>query len=94
MGKLNKKGLTLNDLPGLAVTFLIVGVVAAIGVVISSTTQADLVDSGDIAVNDTAYEALTSSMEAQGKLASYQSILAIVVVAAVLIGTIMASFRV
>jgi hypothetical protein len=33
-------------------------------------------------------------MDAQGKLAGYQKILAIVVVAAVLIGTIMTSFKV
>ena len=91
---MNKKGLSLNDLPGLAITFLIVGVVAAIGVVISSTTQADLVDSGDISVNDTAYDALSATMDAQGKLAGYQKILAIVVVAAVLIGTIMTAFKV
>jgi hypothetical protein len=87
MEKLNKKGMSLNDMPGLAITFVIIAIVLGIGATIMTSIQ------DDQTADSFAYNSSQAGLEAINEFSSWQSTLAIIVVSAVVIGVVSMFFR-
>ena len=87
MKKLNKKGLQLGDLSGIAITFVVLAVVLGVG-----ATILDSIQLGQTA-DSTAYNATGEGLTALGDFAGWLPTLAVIVVAAVVIGTIAFFYR-
>lgn len=86
MLKMKKKGFTINDMANIGITFVVTAVVLGIGATILSNIQSTQT-SGGVAFNSTGY-GLTSL----NTLASYMPTVALVAVAAVVIGIILVFF--
>jgi len=79
---MNKKGFTLNDLSGIAITFVVLAVVLGIGGTILTSIQAGQTTDGY------AYNSTTDGLQALAELSGWQTTLAVIVVASVVIGVI------
>jgi hypothetical protein len=74
--------MNLNDMPGVVITFVVIAVILGIGATILTSVQ-----SGQTA-GSIAYNASASGLEGLDTMAGWQPTLAIVVIAAVVIGVI------
>jgi hypothetical protein len=80
--KVNKKAMGLNDLSGIAITFVVVAIVLGIGATILTSVQ-----TGQTA-NGFAWNATAGGLAGLQQISSWQVTLAIITVAAVVIGVI------
>ena len=76
--------MTLGDLPGVAITFVIVGIVVAIGLAIQTDVQTDIGE--DYGTNSTAYDSTGDAIEGTAELSSKLPLIGLVVGFAVLLG--------
>jgi preprotein translocase subunit SecG len=87
----NKKGLSLSDLPQIAMVFLLVGIFFAIGLVILTSMQNA---GGTIDANSAANGAVTKARTALSEIPSnWLLLIAVVIAAAVIISVVMQSFK-
>ena len=87
MKKLNKKGFTVQDLVPLAIAFVVIAIVLGMGATILSDIQAGQT------TDKTAYNASGHGLESLEELSSWLPTIAIIVVAAIIIGIIILYFR-
>jgi hypothetical protein len=91
MKRMNKKGIALNEVPSIAMTFLLVGIFFAIGLVILSSMQTG---GGTIDQSSAANAAVTKARTALTEIPSnWLLLIAVIVAAAVIVGIVMQSFK-
>lgn len=84
-----KKGYDLRMLAGIGITFVVVAIVLSFGSTILSELKDDAESKGD---NTTAYNATEAGLEGLEEFADWLPTLALIVVAAVIIGIIVRYF--
>ena len=84
--EMNKKGMNLGDLSGIAITFVVIAVTLGIG-----ATVLDSVQEGQVA-SSAAYNATGEGLTSLSTLADWLPTLAVIVAAAVVIGVISFAF--
>jgi len=91
---MNKKGqmMTLGALPGIAITFVIVGVTVAIGLAVQTDVQTDI--GADYGTTSLAYNATGDAIEGTAELSDKLPLIGLVVAFAVLLGILMQFLRV
>lgn len=90
MKKMGKKGaLDFGSLPNVAMTFLVIGLVFAIALVILAALQANTSVSSNSAANSAVAKTITAVSELPN---NWLLIIAIVIAAAIVIGIVMSSF--
>lgn len=90
MRKFNKKGLSLSDLPNVALVFLLIGVFFAVALVIlaSLSTNSSITGSAD------AGAAVNKTIDAVSEIPNnWLLLIAVIVAAAVVIGVVMTSMN-
>lgn len=86
MKKMDKKGmLGLTDLPGVALTFVLVGVFFAIGLVILASLQANTTVSSNSAANAAVGKAITATSEIPS---NWLLLIAVIIAASIVIGVV------
>ena len=86
MLKRDKRGISIGELSGLAITFVVIAVVLGVGGTILATIQ------GDQTVNSTAYNASGKGLTSVKTLADWLPTLATIIASAVVIGVIVGAF--
>ena len=84
-----KKGFELSSLAGIGITFVVVAIVLSFGSTILGELRDDAEAKGD---NTTAYNATTAGLEGLTEFADWLPTLALIIVAAVIIGIIVKYF--
>ncbi len=84
----SRQGFELKNLAGLAIVFVVVAIVISFG----ATIVDDLQDEVDDGLNETAYNTTISGLDALQTFADWLPTLALIVVAAVIIGIIVRYF--
>jgi len=89
----NKKAqaMGLDALPGIAITFVIVGVVVAVGLAVETDVQTDIGE--DYGTTSEAYNATADAIEGTAELSSKLPLIGLVVGFAVLLGILMQFLR-
>lgn len=89
MKKMNKKGaFALNDLPGVALVFLLIGVFFAIALVILASLQANTTISTNSAANAAVAKTITAVSEIPN---NWLLLIAVIVAAAIVIGIVISN---
>lgn len=88
MKKMFKKGLGLNDLPGVALSFVLIGVFFAIGLVILASLQANTTVSSNSAANTAVTKTITALSEIPS---NWLLLIAVIVAAAIVIGIVISN---
>lgn len=88
MKKMFKKGLGLNDLPGVALSFVLIGVFFAIGLVILASLQANTTVSSNYAANTAVTKTITALSEIPS---NWLLLIAVIVAAAIVIGIVISN---
>jgi len=85
MKKMGKKGLSLNDLPNIALVFVLIGVFFAIGLVILASLQANTTVSSNAKANAAVGATITALSEIP---TNWLLLIAVVIAAAIVIGIV------
>lgn len=85
-----KQGYDIKSLAGLGVAFVVIAIVLSFGATILSDLKTDTTTR--VGVNTTAYNATVNGLESIEELSSWLPTLALIVVAAVIIGIIVTYF--
>lgn len=86
MKKMDKKGMMgLTELPNVALTFVLVGVFFAIGLVILASLQANSTISSNSAANSAVAKAITATSEIPS---NWLLLIAVIIAAAIVIGVV------
>jgi formate/nitrite transporter FocA (FNT family) len=89
MKKLGKKGaFSLGDLPNVALTFVLIGVFFAVGLVILASLQANTTVSSNVAANAAVYKTTTALSEIPN---NWLLLIAVIVAAAIVIGIVISN---
>ena len=86
--KMNKKGLALGDLPNVALTFVLIGVFFAVGLVILASLQANATVSANTAANAAVGKTITALSEIPS---NWLLLIAVIIAAAIVIGIVVNS---
>ena len=84
--KLNKKGMTLGDLPNVVLVLVVIGIVAAIGLIIQTELQDDVEET--YGNTSTAYEAIGETITGTANLTARLPLIGLIIGFAVLIGIV------
>lgn len=85
---MSKRGMTLTDAYPAVLTFVLIGVLIAVGVLVLSTIMAN----STVAGTEEAVDAVNYSIQALATFGPWLGIIALVIVAAIVIGVLIKSF--
>ena len=81
----NKKGMSLGDLPGIALSFVLVGVFFGVGLLILASLQTNATISANAAANEAVGKSITALSEIPN---NWLGLIALVIAAAIVIGVV------
>lgn len=90
MRKLNKKGMGIGDLPDIALTFVLIGVFFAVGLVVLASLQSNATVSANSAANTAVGKTITALSEIPS---NWLLLIAVIIAAAIVIGIVVTSLK-